>query len=256
VDADGPELARAVQAAGVRQLYADHGWASRVAVAAPTVRIPPANLQLDDYGFKGPASMLLPPFRWTSGTGVLLEAVDAEGFAAAAHARGLAFTERRLGGLTLFVHAPTREPGTPLPAGVLALTTSRHSERARLAVDGDEATRWSTAAPRAAGDWFRIDLRGARVVRGLRIAAGNPADLPSALAVEGSADGARWEPLPATVRPEHGQRWGGFGLLDDGVAAIRVEFSPAALTALRLVLPAGDPTFDWSIHELTVYGGD
>ena len=256
IDMDGTELAHAVQAAGVRQLYADHGWASRVAVVAPTVRIPPANLQLDDYGFKGSASMLLPPFQWTPGTGVLLEPVDAEGFAATARAHGLAFSARRVGELTLFVAVPAPEPGTPLPASALTVTASRHPERAGLAVDGDAATRWSTAAPRATGDWFRIDLRAARVVRGLRITASNPADLPSALAVEGSADGVRWQGLPATIRLVHRHRWGGFGLLHDSAGAVQVDFPPAAFTALRLVLPAGDPTFDWSIHELAVYGAD
>jgi hypothetical protein len=37
---------------------------------------------------------------------------------------------------------------------------------------------------------------------------------------------------------------------------VRVEFPPVALTALRLLLPAGDPVFDWSIHELAVLGGE
>ena len=66
-----------------------------------------------------------------------------------------------LGGLALFVHAPAPAPGAPLPAAALAVTASRHAQRAGLAVDGDPATRWATAAPRAAGDWFRVDLRAA-----------------------------------------------------------------------------------------------
>jgi hypothetical protein len=123
-------------------------------------------------------------------------------------------------------------------------------------VDGDVTTRWATAGPRAAGDWFRVDLGAARVVRGLRITARNPADLPLALTVEGSTAGARWERLAASIQSEHRYRWGGFGLLDDGVIALRLDFPPAAVAALRIVLPAGDPTFDWSIHELTVYGVD
>jgi hypothetical protein len=256
VEADGLELARAVGAAGVRRLYADHGWASRVALADPAIRVPPANLQLDDYGFKGSAGMLLPPFRWEPGTGVLLEPVDAEGFAAEAAVGGLTFLRRELGGLTLFVHAPLPAPGVPLPASALAVTASRHGKRAGLAVDGDLATRWATAAPRAAGDWFRVDLTAARVIRGMRLAVTNPADLPPGLAVEGSPDGVRWQPLTATFRLERRHRWGGFGLLDDGATAVRLDFPPATLTALRVVLPAGDPVFDWSIHELAVYGGE
>jgi hypothetical protein len=256
VTVDGPALARAAGGAGVRRLYADHGWASRVALADPAIRVPPANLQVDDYGFKGSATMLIPPFRWEPGTGVLLEAPDAEGFAEAAGAGGLAFTRQAVGGLTLFVHAPAPSAGRPLPAAAFRVTASRHPKRAGLAVDGDPATRWSTAAPRAAGDWFRVDVPTARPLRGVRLAAANPADLPAEVVVESSLDGARWERLPATVRPERRYRWAGFGLLDDGVVALRLEFPAVTASALRLVLPAGDPVFDWSIHELVLYGGE
>ena len=88
VQVDGATLARAVRDARVRRLYADHGWASRVALADPAIRVLPANLQLDDYGFVGSATMLLPPFQWEPGTGVLLEPIDAEGFAGMAEAAG------------------------------------------------------------------------------------------------------------------------------------------------------------------------
>jgi hypothetical protein len=256
VDAEGATLARAIGAVGVRRLYADHGWASRVALADPAIRVPPANLQVDDYGAKGPAAMLLPPVRWEPGTGVLLEPGDAESFVAQAESSGLAFARHAVGGLALFVHAPSPAPGPALPAAALAVTASRHGRRAGLAVDGDPATRWATAAPRAAGDWFRVDLAAPRPVRGLRLAVANPADLPPELTVEGSADGASWRRLAATLRPERRYRWGGFGLLDDGATAVRLDFTPTTLTALRVVLPAGDPTFDWSIHELAVYGGE
>jgi len=256
IDADGAALAGAVRRAGVRWLYADHGWASRVALAEPSIRVPPANLQLDDYGWKGPPGMLFPPFRWEPGTGVLLEPVDAEGFEATARAAGLAFEVRRLGGLTLFVHAPPRDAGTALPPSALTVTGSRHPRSAARAVDGDPVTRWTTAGPRAAGDWFRIDLPTRPVVRGLSMTSENPADLPLAMALESSSDGAHWQPLAATFRLERRYRWGGFGLLDDGAVAARLDFPPAAVGALRIVLRDGDPTFDWSIHELAVYGGD
>jgi hypothetical protein len=252
VEADGAELARAVRAAGVQRLYADHGWANRVALADPRIAVLPANLQLDDYGFKGAALRVLPPFRWQPGTGVLLESVDAEGFAATAEADGLAFARHRLGGLTLFVHVAA--PGSPVSIGALAATASRNAERAGLAVDGNLATRWATAGPRAAGDWFGVDLLPARMVRGLRLAATNPADLPSQLEVEGSPDGVHWHALAAIVRRERPYRWGGFGLLYEAPTAVRLDFPPVSVSALRVVLPVGDPQFDWSIDEATVYG--
>jgi hypothetical protein len=256
VDVDGVALAQAIGTAGVRRLYADHGWASRVALADAAIRVPPANLQVDDYGFKGPAAMLLPPFHWEPGTGVLLEPSDADGFAAAAVTGGLAFERHALGGLTLFVHAPAVAPGVALPAAALAVTASRHGRRAGLAIDGDPATRWATAAPRVAGDWFRVDLGTPRMARGMRLTVVNPADLPADLAVEGSPDGVRWHRLPATLRLERRYRWGGFGVLPEAATAVRLDFPPVALAAVRVVLPEGDPVFDWSIHELAVYGGE
>ena len=252
VDVDGAWLAQAVGAAGVRHLYADHGWASRVALADPRIRVPPANLELDDYGFKDSVATLL-PFHWEPGTGVLLESTDAEGFAAAAHAGGLAFAQRSLNGLTLFVHVPS---GRPLTIGPHAVSASRQGDRAGLAVDGHLATRWATAAPRAAGDWFRVDLTAPRAVRGLRLAATNPVDLPSELAVEGSPDGVRWQPLGANVRLERRHAWSGFGLLPGRATAVVIDFPPATVNALRIVLREGDPRSDWSISELTVFGDE
>ena len=252
---DDAALARAVRDAGVRRLYADHGWANRLALADPTIRVLPANLQLDDYGFRGSATMLIPPVEWAPGTGVLLEPADAGGFAETARAGGLAFARHALaGGLTLFVHAPASVPGAPVPASLLAVSASRQPKRAGLAVDGDPVTRWATMGPRAAGDWFRVDFAVPRTLRGVRLAAANPADLPLGLVVEGSPDGARWERLAVTVRAEHRYRWGGFGFLDDGLLTLGLEFPPSTVKALRLVLPAGDPVFDWSINELTVFG--
>jgi hypothetical protein len=253
---EGRALARAVAAAGVRHLYADHGWASRVALAEPAIRIPPANLLLDAYGWKGPASRLLAPVRWEPGTGVLLEAAEAELFEATARAGGLAFTRRDVDGLALFVHATAPAPGTAVPRDVLRVTAGREPARARLAVDGDGATRWATAGPRAAGDWFRVDLPGPRRMGGVRVTAANPADLPPAVVVEASPDGVRWDPVPSTLRAEPQYRWGGFTLLADRPTAARLEFAPTLATAVRLVLPAGDPVFDWSIHELEILAAD
>ena len=66
----------------------------------------------------------------------------------------------------------------------------------------------------------------------------------------------RGDVVAATLRPEHRYRWGGFGVLDDGAIALQLEFPSVTARALRLVLPAGDPVFDWSINELAVYGGE
>jgi hypothetical protein len=250
--APGTVLARALREAGVRRLYGDHGWTSRVALADPSIVVPPANWQLDDYGFLGLTADLLPPFRWEPGTGVVLEPDDAEGFEALARADGLPFVRRAVDGLALFAYVSEARPGRSLDRTTLSASASRHTQRARWALDGDPGTRWATAAPRAAGDWFRIDLHAPARVRAIWLEVGLPEDLPSAFVVEGSMDGTTWHRLQARPRPERRYRWGGFTAVPDGTVAVRLEFPPVALRALRLVLPAGDPVYDWSIHELAV----
>lgn len=255
--ADGPTLARALRAGGVTRLYADHGWGARVALADPEIRILPANLWLDAYGFMGPPEEFWPRVRWGPGSGALLEVADAESFAAVARASGLGFTDTALGGLVLFAYAaPPPRPGPPLPRTTLTVSASRHPERAALAADGDPTTRWTTARPQAPGDWVGIDLGAPRAVRAVRLWTAHPTDSPRGLALEGSEDGVTWRPIPADLRTEGPLRWGGIALLHDGVEAVRLDFAPMRLRALRLTLTRGDPVFDWSIHELTVYAAE
>ena len=186
----------------------------------PAIRVPPANLQLDDYGYKGPAAMLLPPFHW---------ARRHRGPAGARRCRGLRRGGPR-GRARVRAAEPRRAHALRPRAGPSARTAPRgagvHRDR-RAAAERARASR-STGSrrragprrgPRAAGDWFRVDLPAARSLRGVRLSADNPADLPPELVVEGSLDGVRWERLAATRRPEHRYRWGGFGVLDDGSLA-------------------------------------
>jgi hypothetical protein len=149
----GAALARSVRAAGVTRLYADPGWASRVAAVDPELHVPPANLALDSYDFRGPESELLPEMQWGPGAGALVEAPDADGFVSVAHASGIGFTRVDLGGLTLFVYAPPADlPGTPIPASSLRVSASRFRRGVARAVDGDPRTRWMTGRPQTPGD--------------------------------------------------------------------------------------------------------
>ena len=123
---DGAALARSVHTAGVTRLYADPGWASRVAAVDPGLHVPPANLALNAYDFRG-ESELLPEMRWGPGSGALVEAPDADGFVSVARASGVGFTRVDLGGLALFVYAPPAGlSGTPIPASSLRISVSRY----------------------------------------------------------------------------------------------------------------------------------
>jgi hypothetical protein len=254
---DGPTLARRVREAGVRHLYADHGWGSRVARSDPGIRVMPANLQLDAYGFRGPAAWLLPPFRWAAGSGVLLEPVDAAAFARMAERGGLAFERQPVDGLELLTYLPAKATGgSRLPPAELTVTASRQPELAGRMVDGDPASRWGTGRPQAVGDWVSVAWARPRRVRGLRLWTASPTDAPRGVSLEGSEDGERFEPIPVVVRTEGAYRWGGIALLRDGVEGVWIELAPRSLRALRVVLTRGDPVFDWSVHDLAVHAAD
>jgi 4-amino-4-deoxy-L-arabinose transferase-like glycosyltransferase len=256
-DPSGETLARALRAAGVTRLYADHGWASRAALADPALRVPTANFYLDSYGARDPTGDL-PAFHWLPGTGVLLEPADVPGFARTARAAGLEGTVRPLEGLELFVFAgasPRRAP--PLPGRLLDVTASRNPRRAHRAVDGEDGTRWTTRGPRAAGDWFQVTLAAPRQLRGIRLVTRRPADVSESLRVEVAVDGATWRNAAATIRAERTLRWAGIALLADAAAAVQLDMEPPITArALRVVLTEGSQTARWSIHELEVHAAD
>ncbi|HEV8310879.1 MAG TPA: discoidin domain-containing protein [Methylomirabilota bacterium] len=255
---DDATLARAIGAAGVTRLYADHGWGSRVALADPEIRIVPANLHLDAYGFDGAAADLMaPPVRWDSRSGALLEPADVEGFTAMARAGGLGFRSRSIGGLTLFTHAaPPPRPGTPLPVSALRATASRNPDQAPRAVDGDPRTGWASGHPQTPGDWVRIDLARPHLVRAVRLWTASAADTPRGVDLEGSTDGVTWRPIGVETHTEGLLRWGGITLLRDRAEALRLDFAPMTLRALRLTLTRVDPAFDWAIDELAVFAAE
>ena len=256
-DADGPPLARAVRAAGVRRLYADHGWSNRLAFADPDLRVPPANLPLDAYNFTGPEAELFPLVEWQPGAGALVEPPDVPGFIRTASASGLGIERRDLGGLTLFVYAPPPHASSqPIPSAELRVTASVAPHRAGRVIDGSRHTRWTTGRPRAAGDWLRVDLASPRQVTAVRMATESSDESPRALRLEASADGATWAALPAQVRTEGRVRWGGITWLRDDTTAVWLEVPPVTARALRVSLTSGDSDHPWSIHKLSVHADD
>lgn len=251
----GNDIAQALARVNVRRLYADHGWGSVAALADRRLQVLPANLHLDPYGWDGPRAELTPGVQWTPGAGMLVEPVDAEGIARVAEEAGLSVRREPLGDLVLFrAEAPAPLEGHPLAPSELAITASTHPDWAPLALDGKRDTRWATGRPQAPGDWLRVDLRAPGPVRAVRLWTLTSLDWPRGLALEGSGDGVAWQPLPARVSTQGDLRWGGIALLRNGVEAVRLDFAPTRLRALRLTLTRGDPVYDWSVHELTVYG--
>jgi hypothetical protein len=256
-DGEGEPLVRAVRAAGVRRLYADHGWAYRLAMVDPGLRVLPANLPLDAYNFTGPQSQLLPEMRWSPHSGALIEPPDATGFLRTAELAGLGVKRTNVGGMILFTYAPPlHPPGYSIPPTQLRVSASVASDRAARAADARRHTRWTTGRARAAGDWLRIDLAAPRRIRAVDLRTTEPDEAPGGIMLEGSVDGQIWTPLPAEIHAESRVRWAGITWLRDGASRIRLEVPPVTVRALRLTLTKGDRERAWSVHELTVEADD
>jgi hypothetical protein len=161
------------------------------------------------------------------------------------------------GGLVLFVYAPpAAPPGTPIPASGLQVGVSRSRRVAGRAVDGNRRTRWTTARPQTPGDWLRVDFAGLRTVHAVRLWAIKHHEWPRRLQLEASAGGETWWLLTAERRGESAIRWGGIPPLRGDLQALRLEFAPTTLRALRLPLTQGHWRYAWSVNELTVYAAD
>jgi F5/8 type C domain-containing protein len=251
-DGDGSPLARAVRAAGIRRLYADHGWSYRLALADPELRVPPANLPLDAYNAQAPDWDLFPLVRWEPGSGALLDPPDVPGFLRAAEAAGIAVEHTEAGGLSLFTYRPpTPTPGRPVPPAALRITASAAGDRA--AGLADRRTTWSTGRGRLPGDWLRVDLATSQRVRAVRVSTQAIGQMPRALHLEATTDGAHWAPVPARVQSEERLRWAGVTWLREHATAVRLEIEPTAVRGLRLVLGPGEPDLPWSAEDLIVY---
>jgi hypothetical protein len=256
VPSDGPAapLTRAVRAAGVERLYADHGWSSRLALADPGLRVPPANLAVDAYNFVGPPLELFPLVRWEPGSGVLVEPADRPGFERTAEASGLGIARADVDGLTLYTYrSPRPAAGRPVAAADLHITASVASERAAAIADTHPHPRWTTGRDRAVGDWIRVDLATPRRIRGVRLSTTVPAESSQALRLEGSADGTTWAALPASVRAESRVRWAGITWLREYASAVWLEVPPVVARSLRVVLLRAEPERAWSVRDLAVY---
>jgi hypothetical protein len=112
----------------------------------------------------------------------------------------------------------------------LAFASSPTSTPA-LALDGDASTHWQSGTPRAAGQWFELDLGAGEMLQALELHTVAVFDMPQAAALE--LDGKR---IAAAVAA------------GDGV--IRFRFEPEPAHIVRVVLVDGAAANWWSIDEL------
>jgi hypothetical protein len=129
-------------------------------------------------------------------------------------------------------------------AGWVATASSTESGGSPAnALDGNAATRWSTGAHQAAGQWFQVDLGAARTFQKLVLdTSGSPNDYPRGYAVYVSQTGTDWASLSPVATGQGG-------------GAVTTITLPAAATAryVRVVQTGSDPTWWWSIHEFNLF---
>jgi len=100
------------------------------------------------------------------------------------------------------------------------------------AFDGYRETRWQTVAPARTSDWFRLDLGEVRPLRRIELLMNQRI----VLSVQGSRDGATWQPL-ATLESEARRAWWAMDL-------------PAEPLRFVKFLPVADSNEPWRIYEL------
>lgn len=134
---------------------------------------------------------------------------------------------------------------------------SVHPEDAHLSLDWDHATRWGTRRPQQPGDWMLYTFdRAAPIVRATLSIRNLPSDFPRGLKVEGSRDGVQFFTIydfPDWYGPVE---WTPAGQPYFGPQSkVVVEFAePIELRAIRFTETMADPSFDWSIGELILWG--
>jgi O-glycosyl hydrolase len=107
-------------------------------------------------------------------------------------------------------------------------------------LDGNAATRWSTGAAQASGQYLQVDLGRITQTTGIDLdAAASTGDYPRGYTVSASMDGSTWTPVAQAT----------------GVAAdVRAQWLSTDARYLRVTLTTPFASAYWSVGELTVWG--
>jgi len=117
-------------------------------------------------------------------------------------------------------------------------SASDNGGAARLAVDGNGETRWTTRRSMRAGVSFTLDMGVERLVKGLTLDAGNGTDYPRGYQVFLSADGRKWGSHVAEGKPK--------------ANPVKITLAaPKRARYVRILQTAADRN-RWGIGELTI----
>jgi glucosylceramidase len=127
-----------------------------------------------------------------------------------------------------------------LDAEPMKATASTPADAAN-AVDDDAATRWTTGAAQAPGQWLQVDLGATETVRRVVLDTGaDRGDFPRGYELYTSTDGSTWSAAPAAAGAGVGQ-------------LTTIDIAPTPARYIRAVSTASAPQW-WSVADLRVYG--
>jgi hypothetical protein len=141
----------------------------------------------------------------------------------------------------------TRVPKWPVPWSISdtaimttplwTATASPNPADARLAVDGNLQTRWTTGAPQRPGAWFQVDFGEKLFIERLRLDNTSNPQYPRGYVIKTSLDGLVWEEVARRA-----SNW----------ATVDVRIGPRWARYLRIENTGSSPWHPWSIAELSI----
>ena len=231
---------------GLRAVYADQYWdgarltfdaRERIVFANPFGDRTPAYLDRAD-GAEHAAFL----FREHA------QAVGFESMLALAAAR---YQKEIVEGFLLF-HAIRAAPSGGAELPIVAAAASDNDVDARLALDHDVGTRWTSLEPQRSGMWFRAELEAEREVSEVAFLPRLASDMPRGLRVDVSRDGSSWTKV-ADARSYWGPcSWARGRPLPDYDGWVVSRFAPVRARYIRLTELGADRLYAWSIAEIIV----
>ena len=128
----------------------------------------------------------------------------------------------------------------PLVGGNASASATYGTDVASNAIDGTEATRWSSGVAQANGQTFTVDLGVSRSVNALELDSGaNAGDYPRGYSLSTSTNGSTWLAAVATGKGTGPSTW--------------IEFPTTTARYLRVTQTGSAPSNFWSISEARAY---
>lgn len=179
------------------------------------------------------------------------EAASVAAFEGMLHLASARYRKEHVAGFLLF-HAIEPRFSGGAEVAIAGVTASDNDLDARLTLDRDVATRWTSVEPQRPGMWFTVDLGDEHEISELSFLPRYASDVPRGLRVEVSLDGKKWSTAgeaPAYWGPCSWARGRPLPSYDGWVVA---RFPPTRAHFVRLTQLGSDRFYAWSIAEIVV----